>query len=169
MQVFVDRRISKLPFDFERFTNELIRYVPLHHLSYLNRIEILYSESDKKGVQGLYCEKEKNSEAKIILYPQVIFYKMPKLLFYLFPPIPRILYASTLYHEIGHHYQRMIPGIKKEKWEQDAELYAKKMNKLAFHRYQLLLLLVFWPILILRKLLKPNNNKKPKQKPKDRF
>lgn len=154
MQIFVDKRINKFPFNFERFTKELICYIPEHHLSYLNRIEILYSESGKSVVEGLYCGKEQNSNAKIILYPQVIFNKMPKLLFYLFPLIPRILYASTLYHEIGHHYQRMIPGVKKKKWEQNAELYVKKMNKLAFHRYQLLLLVVFWPILIIRKLLR---------------
>lgn len=160
MQIFVDKRINEFRFNFEEFTKELILHVPPHHLSYLTRIEILYLESGKSEAQGLYCGKEKNSDAKIILYPQVIFNKFPKILFYLFPLIPRILYASALYHEIGHHYQRMIPGVKKEKWEQNAELYVKKMNKLAFHPYRVLLLVVFWPILILRKITKKEQREK---------
>jgi hypothetical protein len=52
------------------------------------------------------------------------------------PFLSRIAYKlylrDTLYHEIAHHYQRLTHGIKKEKWENNAKLYSRYMQRLKY-------------------------------------
>ena len=44
----------------------------------------------------------------------------------------KVLIAQTLFHEIGHHYQRFSHGIAKTRQEDHAELYGDRLSRQAF-------------------------------------
>lgn len=154
MQIYIEEDLRKYyKFNFEKNIKNFIQYVPGNHIAHLDKIEVLVSGSRENGIGGYYSGKREQTMPKIVLYPKSIFNKMPKILFYIFPLIPKLLFASALYHEIGHHYQRITPGIKKEKWEQDATTYERKVIRAAFKYYRWILFVLFIPILLIKKLI----------------
>lgn len=141
-------------FDFEKNIKIILKYVPKEHIVGLCKIEaIRFSpEKHRRQTYGFYYgEREGEKFPKIVVCAENILGNLPKIIFH-FPFIPRIFLGMTIYHEIGHHYQRLRHGIEKKRWEKDADVYQKMMTRRAF-KFQLLFLgLLFWPFLLLRRM-----------------
>lgn len=149
--------LRKFPFDFENNVKVLLRTVPTEHLTQLNKIEIVNFSPQRKQKQsyGFYYGKREGVDTPtIIICVANLFGNMPKIIFYILPFIPRFLLADTLYHEIGHHYQRITHGIKKEYWEKDANSYSRFMKRKAFKQYKWVLFILFGPILLVRRVFR---------------
>src|SRR6185503_5832912 len=67
-------------------------------------------------------ERYEGEPAVIVLYLETMKRETPALL-RLFPITWKILIAQTLFHEVGHHYQRFSHGIAKTRQEDHAENY----------------------------------------------
>lgn len=153
MNIFVEQKAeSYFKFDFKRHITDLLKYVPKDHLTKLERIEVLYLDYRKLNAGAYYLGTPEHSVPTIVLCPKVLFEKMPRILFFILSFIPKFLLASALYHEIGHHYQRLTHGLKKDRWESNAETYSDTMMRRAFDSYRLLLFVLFGPILFIRKI-----------------
>lgn len=123
---------SKIPFNFENSIKKLIKIIPYEHIMNLKEIKVIWICQNKKQGQahGLYYGDREGSPAPIIiLCVGNILKGVPKIVYYLMPWVPELLLSDTLYHEIGHHYQRVSHGYKKEEWEKHAEQYSKMMQK----------------------------------------
>ncbi len=144
---------KKYNFNFEKNIRSILKHVPEEHVRSLNKIEVVslpYGRQQRKAYGFYHGEREGEKFPKIVICAENILGNLPKVIFY-WPLIPRCFLASTIYHEIGHHYQRLHHGIKKEKWEKDADAYEKMMTRKAF-KFQILFLgLLFWPFLLLRR------------------
>ena len=161
MNIFVEQKVKiYFKFNFERNITNFLKYVPEDHLINLQKIEVIFSDYRNFNSGAYYLGNLEHSMPTIVICPAVLFEKMPRLLFFILPFIPKFLLASALYHEIGHHYQRLSHGIKKDKWESNAENYSRIMMKKAFNSYRLLLLLLFGPILFIRKICHVNTDNK---------
>jgi hypothetical protein len=113
---------------------DLISVIPSEHLVALDKI-VLFDEffrKEEKLIGGRYIQKSKKQPCSIELSIGSIYRGMP-IIFYFFPFIAKFLLAQVLYHEIGHHYQRVYThGIGKREEEYFAEKYAKEMLKKKF-------------------------------------
>lgn len=155
MKIEIDKSIlEKYNFDFEKNINLLLKFVPESHLTKLDKIKIVNCEGRKiRKYGGYYSGESEGCSPVIVICANHIFQGCPKIFFYI-PFFPRLFLASNLYHEIGHHYQRLQHGIKKEDWEKDAENYTKTMEKIVFRHYRWILFVFFGPILLIRKLFR---------------
>lgn len=158
IKIIIDDHLSRsLSFDFEKNIKFLLDFIPVEHLVGLQEIKVIeYSpENKRKTAYGFYYGKDQGiKNPVIVICVGNLFNKIPKVVFYFIPFIPRLLLADTLFHEIGHHLQSSSHGLKKEQWENNANSYARKMTKKVFKRSKWILFIFFGPILLLQKLLK---------------
>lgn len=133
----------------------LLRYVPKDHLYGLQKIVITDIASDHRVRDrgGAYYSERQGSVPMIELCTAILFKGIPKALFFI-PFLTRFIIADALFHEIGHHYQKKIHGIKKEEWEQWSERYSKEMTKKALLPWFIALIVLFWPFLLVRRFKK---------------
>lgn len=127
----IDKRIN---LNFKKTIENLLKFVPPEHLYKINKIIVTDKSNEGKvrDVAGLYYGYQNSQEIDIVLCVSGMFYKMPRVFFILLPIIPKLLLANTLFHEIGHHVQRMGHGYKKERWESSADQYSKELSKRVF-------------------------------------
>ncbi|MFH1202580.1 MAG: hypothetical protein V1674_06835 [Candidatus Omnitrophota bacterium] len=125
---------KSIKFNFRKNIEELLKFVPQEDLYKINKITIIdYPvERNVKDAAGLYYGYQNAKNIEIVLNVSGMFYKMPRIFFIIFPIIPKLLLATTLFHEIGHHVQRIGHGYKKEGWEKTAEQYSKEITKKVF-------------------------------------
>lgn len=124
-----------------RRVKTLIRIVPKEHLMGLDQIVLVdvISSKKSKNMGGLYRKKQDREPCSIELSVDSIYRGMPKLL-HAVPFAASFVLASTLYHEIGHHYQtRLTHGIGRRESEDFAEKYSKEMMKKRFRWWLLCL------------------------------
>ncbi|MBU4305270.1 MAG: hypothetical protein KJ893_06600 [Candidatus Omnitrophica bacterium] len=158
MKIYIEDSVTeKNNFKFEKHLISLLRYVPKAHIDKLGCIKVVdksLKSKDGNECRGMYYASTNNEDAIVFLSAEAMFKGMPKL-FFLIPLIPKFTLSYSLYHEIGHHYQRNFThGIKKELAEKNADNYAKKMQQKAFKPYFGFFLLIFWPFLLIRSYLK---------------
>ncbi len=128
----LDRRY---PVDLAEEARGLLRLVPPEHLVGISRITVSGSrpldEMAGEEVLGQYFEAYDGEPAFIMIYPQEMAREVPFLL-RPFPVVWRVLLAETLFHEVGHHYQRFTHGIRKPAQENHAESYGLRHARAAF-------------------------------------
>jgi hypothetical protein len=122
---------ENIKFDFEKNIKDLLQIIPSDHLIHLGKIEVMYSTTDR--VFGYYYGKSQVlKQAYIVIYAKHIMDYCPTFFSYICPFIVRFVLSGTLYHEIGHHYQRIQPGFKKKIWERHADKYSLRMQRKMF-------------------------------------
>jgi len=137
-------------FDFERHITKLLSIVPPEHLRRLEKVVVVNSWKHKKysSVRGVYLERPPEGGGPVIVLDANAILGQFPFFARCIPLVYRMALATSLYHEIGHHYQKLRPGIKREDWEQNAEQYARALFQKAFWSYR-------WAIVPLRIFLKP--------------
>lgn len=125
--------------NFESIIFSLIDVIPSEHLIGLEKILIKFKSPIQKDeyseALGLYYGKREGANKPyVVLCAEnlVIRIKSVPILFR-FLISPKKIIAETLYHEIGHHYQRLSHGYKKELWENHADKYSAYMMRREFH------------------------------------
>lgn len=149
-----DSLLGKYNFNFEKAIRSLIEIIPEQQLQGVGKVWITTSSANKKErrAYGLYYGRQEGAEIPtIIINANNLFDGIPKFIFYCLPIIPNLFLARTFYHEVGHHYQRLKHGITKERWEDDAKSYAKKLMLKRFGKSISILNSFFAPILFLYK------------------
>lgn len=133
MDIVIENNIavSVRKFDFRKNIEYLLQLVPKEHIYKINKIIVTNKASEKhmKNAAGFYYGYQDYKQINIVLGISGMFPKMPTIFFKLFPIIPKYLLARTLYHEIGHHYQNINHGYRKDVWEKTAEKYSEEMTK----------------------------------------
>ncbi len=123
------------PVDFEDTVRALLRRLPPEHVLGLGRITISggrpLDEAADSEILGQYFEAYDGEPAFIMIYPEEMAKEVP---FFVrrIPLVWRVLVAETLFHEVGHHYQRFTHGIRKPAQEDHAENYGLLHAKAAF-------------------------------------
>ena len=137
----IEVNISKqIPYNFSNAIQELLKYVPKEDLIGLSKIVIIDEPLDSKWAKqypwaaGAYFEKFQNRNAYIELYFKKIYSTLPNW-FFRFPFLPQHSISYVLFHEIGHHAQKMKHGLGKNVIEKDAGTYAKKYYSDYVRRY----------------------------------
>lgn len=122
---------EKCKFNFEKEIQKALTVVPKDNLRELFQIIVQYEPpSHNADAMGSYFGvREGVKEPYILLSMENILSCFPSSIPVLSKFLFRLYLRDTLYHEIGHHYQRLIHGIKKDKWENHAEEYSKKMQR----------------------------------------
>jgi len=162
MKIEVKKGIkSKYKLDFPTMINEILETVPETHILGLHKIQILGDSPEKKRRSSYgfyYGKREGENQPRIVICVNNIYSRLPRLLLKI-KFIPKMFLAGTLYHEIAHHYQRLKHGFKKDGWEKDADIYAKKMMRehFIFQLYllkilHLLLKVLFYPLFAVNKI-----------------
>lgn len=142
MSMRVERRCKTwIPFNAEKTIQRLLKKVPQEHLAGLDAIIVVdqVTHKESRESEGIYWKESAQRPATIEIAENVIYRGMPKFLFFL-PFVAKFMLASVLYHEIGHHYQRLTHEVKKEQREKFAEAYKKQMLRKAFFWWRLFLL-----------------------------
>lgn len=150
MKIEIDESVlKKYNFNFEKVIKSIIKNIPQEHILGLGRIWVTDSgfRKEQAHAYGYYYGKREGAETPaIIINITNLFNGLPKFIFYCLPLIPKLFLAKTLYHEVAHHYQRLRHGITKERWENDAEIYSKKMMVKMFGRSIDVIKIIFGPI-----------------------
>jgi hypothetical protein len=119
--------------DYKAVVNDLLRHVPPEHLAGIAYVTVSGDKplDDDDDVLGQYFERYEGEPAVIVLYLETMRREVP---WYLrrFPITWKILIAQTLFHEVGHHYQRFSHGIAKGRQEDHAENYGDYYSRKAF-------------------------------------
>ena len=119
----------RYPVDLVETTRGLLRHLPPEHYAGILRITLAggspLDEREGEEILGQYFEAYEGEPAFVMLYPEEMAREVPMFL-RPFPLVWRVLLAETLYHEIGHHYQRFTHGIRKPAQEDHAEAYGKR-------------------------------------------
>jgi hypothetical protein len=136
-----------IPLNIEKLAKNLLEKVPPEHLIGLDVISFVDTIPHKKNklAGGLYWQKVGRDPALIEIGIEEIYRGMPRLCFFL-PFIPKFMLANVLFHEIGHHFQRLAHGVSKREREAFADRYAKQMLKKVFRKW-LFFLLPFAPLI----------------------
>lgn len=131
---------TRLPFDVDATIHKLITVVPREHLVGLDIIILVDQVTHKRGknAAGIYQQKHGHEPATIQIGLKTIYRGLPRIFPFL-PFVNKFLLARTLYHEIGHHYQRLVHGVKKKDAEQFAENYSLQMQRKAFYWWRVFL------------------------------
>jgi len=142
----------RLPINIEHVIEKLLSKIPNEHLHGVNRIIITESKNNIKYA-GLYTAGRNYSFkfSEIELDLSNIFWHNAYLIF-LVPIIPKFLIANVLYHEIGHNFQKMVPGVKKESAEDFAEMYKNTFIDRAFPIFGTIRKIIFAPLYYLIRL-----------------
>ncbi len=123
------------PVDFAAELRRLLRRLPPEHLAGLSRIVVSggrpLDERHGEEILGQYFEAYEGEPAFIMLYPEEMAGDLPSFLRKV-PTVWRVVLAETLYHEVGHHYQRFTHGIRKPAQEDHAESYGLRHARAAF-------------------------------------
>lgn len=142
LSVNIEKRYQgDVPINLEKMLEKLLAKVHREHLIGLDKIIIVNRVTHKRDQKagGLYWQKKGRELAKIEIAIDTIYKNMPKFVFFL-PFITKFILDSVLYHEIGHHYQYSIHGVKKEEMESFAEEYCNKILKKTFLVWRIFLL-----------------------------
>jgi len=140
----INKYKGKMAVNFEKKILKLLKFVPKKDLIGINEIIITNKAYERKYhlAGGLYIYKRDLNRASIEICIDVIFRQFPKILFY-FPFISTFLLANILYHEIGHHCERITHNNKKKDSEEFADLYRKKIIHKAFKLWGYLIFPIF--------------------------
>jgi hypothetical protein len=119
--------------DYPRVVSDLLELVAPEHLAGIASVTVSGDPplDDDDEVLGQYYERYEGDPAVIVVYLETMKREAPAL-FRLFPVTWKYLIAQTLYHEVGHHYQRYSHGIAKGRQEDHAEAYGQALTRRAF-------------------------------------
>ncbi|MDZ4805376.1 MAG: hypothetical protein SGI90_10995 [Candidatus Eisenbacteria bacterium] len=119
--------------DYVGIVRQLIAFVPPEHLVGIAMITVSGDRpiEDDDDVLGQYFERWERDPAVIVVYLEPMKREAGRWL-RRFPLTWKVLIAQTLFHEIGHHYQRFSHGIAKTRQEDHAELYGERLARRAF-------------------------------------
>lgn len=133
MKIYTSGLGPRHRFDYPAMVRDLLRHVPPEHLAGIAGITVSGDRplDDGDDVLGQYYEKYEQDPAVIVLYLETMRHEVPRWL-QPFPITWRLLIAQTLFHEIGHHYQRFSHGIAKQRQEEHAEAYGLRLTRRAF-------------------------------------
>lgn len=137
MPIKIDSEVKeKIQIDFEKYITDLLAFVPPDHLMHLDQIVVSYFSPDKKNnnALGFYYHQTENKPAYVVLCARNIMQEINETptVIRIFFLTPRYHIAKTLYHELGHHYQYIRHGYKKETQERYAEKYRRYMLRKIF-------------------------------------
>jgi len=125
---------EKYRFDIEKDIREALQVVPLQHLTKLSKIIVQYEppQHNANAMGSYFGNREGAREPYILLCAKNLMSCFPHHL----PIVSKLAYIlylrDTLYHEIGHHHQRLTHGVKKERWEENAKAYSRHMQRLKY-------------------------------------
>lgn len=133
MKVFTSGLKPDHKLDYRKIVNDLLKGIPPEHVAGIAYVTVSGDRplDDDDEVLGQYFERYESEPAVIVLYLETMKREAPAL-FRLFPITWKILLAQTLFHEIGHHYQRFSHGIAKTRQEDHAENYGDVYTRRAF-------------------------------------
>jgi len=119
--------------DYVGIVRRLLTFVAPEHLAGIAMITISGDKpiEDDDDVLGQYFERWERDPAVIVVYLEPMKKEAAAWIRRL-PMAWEILIAQTLFHEIGHHYQRFSHGIAKTRQEDHAELYGDRLARKAF-------------------------------------
>lgn len=120
-------------FDFEKEIKNSLSIIPSQHLVGLDKIMVVYYSPFNKGILknalGMYYGKREGAQfPHILICANPILNLTPQRIPILNDMIFRLNLRKTLYHEIGHHFQRITNGIYQEIWEANADQYSVRMQ-----------------------------------------
>lgn len=133
MKIFTSGLKGLHRFDYVRMVKEILRVIPPEHTAGIAYVTVSGDPplDDDTDVLGQYYERYEGEPAVIVLYLEVMRRETPRLL-RPFSITWKILLAQTLFHEIGHHYQRFSHGIGGPRQEDHAEAYGDRYAREAF-------------------------------------
>lgn len=133
MKIFLSGLKPHHRFDYRAMILDMLKAIPPEHTAGIAWITVSGDPpvDDDNDVLGQYYERYEGEPAVIVVYLEVMRRETPRLL-RPFPITWRILLAQTLFHEIGHHYQRFSHGIGGARQEDHAEAYGDRYARLAF-------------------------------------
>ena len=133
MKIFTSGLKPHHRLDYPKMVREILRVIPPEHTAGIAYITVSGDPplDDDNDVLGQYYERYEGEPAVIVLYLEVMRRETPRLL-HPFPITWKILLAQTLFHEIGHHYQRFSHGIGGARQEDHAEAYGDRYAREAF-------------------------------------
>jgi hypothetical protein len=119
--------------DYVGIVKRLLTFVPKEHQVGIAMITVSGDRpiEDDDDVLGQYFERWERDPAVIVIYLEPMRREAPAWL-RRFAITWKVLIAQTLFHEIGHHYQRFSHGIAKTRQEDHAELYGERLARTAF-------------------------------------
>jgi hypothetical protein len=119
--------------DYVGIVRRLLTFVPPEHLAGIAMITVSGDKpiEDDDDVLGQYFERWERDPAVIVVYLEPMKREAAGWIRRL-PQAWEVLIAQTLFHEIGHHYQRFSHGIAKTRQEDHAELYGDRLARKAF-------------------------------------
>ncbi len=128
-EVLKDKSIGR--FNYEYLIGNILKIVPGDHFVGLSKIVIGSSPVGRKATKeawGTYHGKREGAKVPFVnVYAKSIYEFHPKWFMILCPFVYTMYLAEVVYHEVGHHYQRVGKGYKKEEWGNHAERYSKYM------------------------------------------
>jgi len=146
----VERMLSHLPRGyFARFD-----HVTLRDSGSLTRKERAKREKagPSKHLLGTYYGPTARQPAHIDLFVDAIFYGRSTLLVWV-PPVRDVLLGGALYHELGHHLQRVVHPEHRDR-EEVAEEWRRRLLRTYFRKTYWYLLPVLWPVTLLARVLR---------------
>lgn len=119
---------NNLKFNFNKYINLMLSLVPNENLIGLAKIKILEKICSHENVRARYLPLNNGKMSEIEVDVSTLNKEaIPKYIFNIFPEIAALLLSEYIFHEIGHHIHFFKQhGIKKNKYESFANLYAKK-------------------------------------------
>lgn len=142
VRIVADLSDSKTSARVNKILGNLLKVIPGEHLVGLESIIIKDDIKDKriKGrIAGMYQPGYKNKKPFIVINYGTLFSDVPGII-RIIPFYFKLTLASTLYHEIGHHYHHQLKhGVKKSHMEEFVREYRKKMLAKAFWGWRYLL------------------------------
>lgn len=140
IKIIVEEDVKKANrINFESIILSLIDVVSSEHLIGLEKILVKSKSPIQKDAYtealGLYYGKREGAhQPYVVLCAENIVARIENIPFVLRWLIsPKKIIAETLFHEIGHHYQRISHGHKKKSWEKHADKYCTYMMRREFH------------------------------------
>lgn len=156
----VERMLSHLPRGyFARFG-----HVTLRDAGSLTRNERAKREKagPSKHLLGTYYGPTSRQPAHIDLFVDAIFDGRSKLLVNI-PPVRDVLLGRTLYHELGHHIQRVVRPEHRDP-EEVAEEWRRRLLRTYFRKTYWYLFPVLWPVTLLARAFRTRRGgKMPRQ------
>lgn len=110
---------------------------------------------DSKNSLGLYYGKQASIDnlPKIVICVGNICKGVPRYLLCI-GFLRRFILAQTLFHEIGHHIQYSVHGIKKHDGERHAKQFTQKMLMRFGNREFFIIKIILYPIILLSRIIR---------------
>jgi hypothetical protein len=137
MKISVDSLTKQnIRFNFEKEIQRALLVIPEKDLYRLFEVRVEYNppRHNIEAMGSYFGMREGAKDAYVLLYSKNIASCIPNSFSIFHNFAFRFYLTYALFHEIGHHRQRILHGVKKEEWENDAELYCKYMQTKNYKR-----------------------------------